>query len=793
MISDKILNEIYKIQVQSEYLTTKQLNENGLTQYDLTTLIESSKLKRIKRGYYQLTLDNPEVCLTLLSICIKNKNYNKAFEYIDKITELNDESYNKDNDFILYLLSMITTIPDKYNEYTRYLRLQDIRIDFSNKRYADTDIQLQNDIRKLALNKKFVKALKEFTLLQDNETENTQNIIIKELLSQAKEYQIHSKQIISKYAKEKEYQKLAEYLSKEKEKYKLNRSEEHILNLALEILDIKRTNTIPKVQIENTEYLYEAIDGKNYNLALSLYIKFLESKNVLELDDNPLYVILYDINEYIKKITQTEQLKNQTQEAQIIHENEASENNNQSKIETTFVNVIDALLKKDIDTCLKNLDQYLEKINKKEYTFLLINLIKLSAIQQDVSFIEPLTILTQISSNAYEYKMSEYIEKFYEAYTQEKIEEAIIYLDILKNSYKLGQVFELADELEQLLNENVLNVEEYQENQEECIDSKMPESIPTQEITEKEIMPAIENIPEKKETTIIKSSIKVPSADIELIKQKLPTLKKHGIILLKPMTNEQRQEIHNAVHKTPNVVSFNIGKYEPKQIVLRYIQEKSEYINFTEEVDKVNKLYKSKNYPECISHCKKLLKIGKPPAIIYAKLGLAYMKMNVKDKAIDYLTVATELNKEIGDRHDFSDLIAHLQGLIPEGDKKPKVNIKSSEFKTDLDNYYGIKNIEEIAQLISNGMPIESICQTMGLECEYEGIIALIFARECYFQCRFDLGDKYLKIAERSKHKSKLVLNLLEEVRKNKKFYAHRIEEGANHKILILTPNPRKN
>lgn len=784
MINDKILNEIYKIQVQNEYLTTKQLNENGLTKYDLTTLIESSKLKRIKRGYYQLTLDNPEVCLTLLSICIKNKNYNKAFEYIDKIAELNDESYNKDNDFILYLLSMITTIPDKYNEYTRYLRLQDIRIDFSNKRYADTDIQLQNNIRKLALNQKFVKALKEFTLLQDNETENTQNIIIEELLSQAKEYQSHSKQIISKYTKEKEYQKLIEYLSEESKKHQLSRNNEYILNVALEILDIKRTNTIPKVQIKNTESIYETINCKNYSLALSIYTKFLKSINVLEPKNNPLYILLCDINEYIKNLKH-QQNEEKVQEEQNVYISEVSENKSQVQIDVSFTGIVNSLLMKDIDGCLENLDQYLERINKKEYTFLLINLIKLSVIKQDINFINLLTIFTQMSSNTFEYKMSEYIEKFYEAYTEEKMEEAKIYLDILKNSYKLGQEFLLANELEQLLNGSLLRIKSQQETQDSYADTHIQEVIPDN------IEEPVETAELERKTITIKTSGKEESADTEFIKQKLPKLKEQGIIILKPMSIEERTKVYQEVRKTPNVTAFSIGKIEPKQIVLRYTREATECINFSKEIDKAKKLYKETKYQECIALCRTLLEIGNPTPFIYAKLGLAYIKVFDKSKAIDYLTVATELNKERGIKYDYSDLIASLQGLIPEEDKKPKVNITSSEFKTDLDNYYGIENIEEIAQLISNGMPIESICQTMGLECEYEGIIALIFARECYFQCRFDLGDKYLKIAERSKHKSKIVLNLLEEVRKNKKFYAHRIEEGANYKFLKLKI-PRK-
>ena len=166
------------------------------------------------------------------------------------------------------------------------------------------------------------------------------------------------------------------------------------------------------------------------------------------------------------------------------------------------------------------------------------------------------------------------------------------------------------------------------------------------------------------------------------------------------------------------------------------------------------------------------------------------MKKFDKDTAIDYLTIATALAKEEQSDFDFTELIASLRGLIDPEDKKPRVKMTTNDFGNDTENYYGIENIYELTELIVSGMNIDEACTTLGLNDEQKAIATLILARESYIQENYAMGDQYLKKVERTKNKTKFVSSLFEEVRRNKRFYRNRVEEGQ--KRLILTPKSKK-
>ena len=50
----------------------------------------------------------------------------------------------------------------------------------------------------------------------------------------------------------------------------------------------------------------------------------------------------------------------------------------------------------------------------------------------------------------------------------------------------------------------------------------------------------------------------------------------------------------------------------------------------------------------------------------------------------------------------------------------------------------------------------------------------LLIARKYYADGIYETGDSYFKKLEKSDNKSKKVINKMEEVRRNKKFYVHR-------------------
>lgn len=620
MINEENLDKINKSIIKKDVLTTKELNEYGFNSLDLKNLVTNNTLKRIKRGYYSLAsvndlffygkrllvkkeyeranecfkrcfeLDpnNNGACFQLFFYEIQKENYEKAFKYFEVFynANTNDDNkfYNSDNNFYLYLLNMIIKLPEKYNEIVASLEFKDIRVDFKDKRYEKT--KEQNEFRSFAFNKKFLLAMKKLNILIEKTGNRRQNIIIKGLLSKAIEVQKEKIEIITNLAKEKEYDKLIEFLERLNNEHKLSMAEEYTLLLAKELNNTIKTNMVPQYTYLAADNFFEAIDKRNFNRALKLNLEYVQSLNQ-NIKENTNHILL-------KEITKL-----------------------------TLVNS-----KKEV------------KEHKKE---------------------------------------------------------------------------------------NVYNK--------------------------------------------------------EFLISKLEELEKRGIIILEPMNDEEIEEVNNIICNISNIKSFTIGE-NPKQIVLKY--HIKGYIEVRDLIQKASNAYDEKDFELATELYKNvLMHLKTPSTFIYAKLGKSYMQLcswNFIDIAIDYLTVASELSKNEEFKYNFKNLVESLNKELRY--RKSYVKMTESEFDNDLYNYYGIKKIEEIAHLVSSGISLDTVCDTFKLTDEEKNIVYLIFAREFYSKEIYILGDKYIKLVEKTKDKTEFVKTLLEEVKKNKKFYKNKVEE--EHKKLLL-------
>lgn len=261
--------------------------------------------------------------------------------------------------------------------------------------------------------------------------------------------------------------------------------------------------------------------------------------------------------------------------------------------------------------------------------------------------------------------------------------------------------------------------------------------------------------------------------DEEFIDDKINELKENrGLIVLKPMDNVRRKRIHNIVSHRREVVTFSIGSDTNRRIVLRFVG--NVYVPVKETIKIADEAYYKKDYETALRTYLDILGTKSPKTFIYAKVGLTYMKMGKKEEAIEYLTVATELSKKNNERFDFSDLIASLDGTIWEYDKKPKVEFKLEEFNASEDNF-GVDRIDEMLTYKEvNEVDYETACEQMGFTYEEYLLSLLVLAKRAYENKHDDLGDKFLKMVEKSGNKSKKVVMKFQEVQKNKKFYKNR-------------------
>ena len=72
------------------------------------------------------------------------------------------------------------------------------------------------------------------------------------------------------------------------------------------------------------------------------------------------------------------------------------------------MDVLNYLMKQDLDNAFKSLRNYLDSIGKRKYEFLIVDLIKISCMESDISYSKPMIALTYLSHDKFEFNISEY-------------------------------------------------------------------------------------------------------------------------------------------------------------------------------------------------------------------------------------------------------------------------------------------------------------------------------------------------------------------------------------------------
>lgn len=828
MITEEKLNKIYIGLSQGKNLTTKELKNYGLDGNDISALIKKGIVKRIERGLYSFQaieklynygkdllqkrdFENAKLCFQkcrelnpdylatnfyLFLISVRSKEYQKAFEYFDTCFQSNHSYYESDNRFYLYLLCFITEIPEKYRPMVKEISRESLNIQNDDPRYQD--ICLQNEIRNLAFEHHFNRA-KEFCLLvPKNDRIKSSNLLTGILFTQVIEQLDKEINDLVILIQEKQYDEIIKYLEKVEHQHKLITTEYLILSLAKDIVEITKTGIIPEIKDSQNKF-YSAVLAKNYSLALSISKQYLTQKR----NNQATYAIntlLRDVIEIIDK-QKSSQKKNlvlkdnkENKEEKVIASSKAESISN-------FVEFAKDLINQDLDSSLEQLSKYLEKIGKKEFEFLIADLIKIDLLEKNSTYSKTLTTLSLLQMGIFQFELSTYVKCFFESIEKQETEIAKVYLDILSKAERLNQncimiddlmqVFEIMarrgnqkdDNLQKVLPSNNLedklsnpaysNIASIDKNEHQSLPKRATTSPKTTEM-EKKPLNVVSKDQQKNQTI---STKKADSHQNEWLENRISELEERGIILLEAMTKKEIQEIETRVNNMPNIASFTIGKDKNKQVVLRLknINQSTDLSDVKLEGDLA---YQEKEYTLCIEKYQQLLRADTPNIYVYIRLGLSYMKNHQNDLAIDYLTVANELAKEQNLEFDFSNLLAKLKG---ETDTYPKVTL--DYFEKQIDEKYGIENIEKL--LIAK-MNIHQISKQLALTEEEKTLVELILAKKYYTRGQTELGNRYLKLAQRGQNKPKFLQEQVEEVSTNKRYYKYR-------NLVFVSPPERDN
>ncbi len=467
MINKENLTKMYDtiVSARKNELKTSQLKSWNLHSRDLTKLIEDGILKRIKRGYYQIVsvedLYNhakylgsiedhdgskycyeecykirpgyKDICLRLFFQHVVKNNYSEAMKYFDVLFHTGNEFQMKDNNCYLYLLNMIIDLPEKYRDYANKIKFEDMEI----APYSEGN----NKIRYELFHKRF-----RYTYELINQTEskkNIQNSIIKALIIRVIKEQKRIKEYITILSKEKKYEDMVDYLEQIQNKRYLNNENNHYLFLAQKLLEMEKTKQVPKPVDFPTESLFDTIDNKNFELALSIQDAYIQKKGILP-EDSAFHILLTDMNNMIKEIKNEECEKSNPEEMNLEVETILNSNN-------TIIDIFDYLTHQDFEKAFPSINGYLKERKKEKYQFLIEDLVYISMLNEDMNCIDSITTLMYIGLDKFKLNAGGYVAKFYHSIEQNQFDEASIYLDILAKSKKLEQNLILSNNMNLLI------------------------------------------------------------------------------------------------------------------------------------------------------------------------------------------------------------------------------------------------------------------------------------------------------------------------------------------------------
>jgi len=660
MINFKTEMSIYDKFIDNKELSTKELLELGLNSHDLTKLVNEGKIRRVRRGFYDLDKcdglfnyasilasrkyknydrfqqaikrcleidpNNGKVHTRLFLDSLHKNNFEQAIESIKVLSNGENEAYNRDANLWLFMLSFITELDEDLREKVSSLKLEDVLTLEDDLRYEDK--LSQNKIRSNIFNYKFSQASDTLSSL-DIKKKLIYILITEKLLSMVKYYDIKNQNNISNLLVDGKYDEVRELLIKNRDLHGLSVSNKEILIILEDLIGVINDKKIPEVEnMPDSDYLFVEIQKHNYERALKLYRDF-SVKNVSR-SVKSVGLLLERINEEISKLRKEDLPRTLSVGSDV------------------FVGITNSLQSGDVDKAFLLLDQYLESINKKQYKNYIANLIKLDVLNGDRGFVESMHELSCVGRDRELFDVALYIQDFYFNLINKNFMKAAVYLNLISMSKSLGGV-----EVEVSQMRRTLIDEAFKNNIKESdlgLLSAEDLVVVEEDLSEEIVAPEMEDLP-------ITYTLGDAIDDV---------VNEVNLLMLEPMSDEEISFVTETCQATDCVQSIVIEEEDgSKRVFLRYYDKNGPYVDISGTLRLANYKYKNREYEEAIELFERVLpKIENPRSFIYSKLGIAYRnitKDNDYSKAIDYLTLATAASSSEEDVRDYTDLINKLK------------------------------------------------------------------------------------------------------------------------------------
>ncbi len=447
MLTEEKIRFVREKLKEREKVATKELLQGGIDNNDIIRLKKLGIIESSKWGHYKL-VDVSKYYDEAIK-AVESKEYGKAVEFFEKsinvsfnvmesnyylflISVLNNNLddafkyfevlYNKQNDiiskgdlnFYLYMISYYNSVPSEYCKIVRNMKIEDT-LD-SKKKYM-----ISREVKNQFFNKRFINSRKSIVL-----SEGFQSRVIYHIISKVIDALNTEKRQLIDLIKEKKYEEVYEYYLDIESYRDLADYETICLDIVEEIVQIfKLGGVLPKSNKVMTNILSVAIGNKDYKRALEINVQFNKSKGINN-STNQINLLLVAINDIIDNIDEVrEEIKtngNEEVETQGLEETQ------------DYNKLVDYLMNERIEDFIAELKNYLTSLNKQEYMFLIMNLVKIDSMLEDNMYSRTMMKLSLIVSGKFSFEISEYVMCFYEYLAMKRFEVASIYLDIIESA-----------------------------------------------------------------------------------------------------------------------------------------------------------------------------------------------------------------------------------------------------------------------------------------------------------------------------------------------------------------------
>ena len=699
MINFKLEKSMYDKFIDKKELTTKELLELGFNSHDLSKMVEDGKIRRVKRGVYDLDKvdglfnyalilagkrskdfdrynlaikrcleidpNNGRVHTKLFLDSLYTNNFDQAINSIRVLGNGDNESYKRDSNLWLYMLSFMTELPLDLREKVSSLKLKDVLTMDDDLRYEDK--LSQNKIRNFIMNYKFSQAKDLFSEVTSGVKKRPIYLSITEkLLEMVKYYDIKNQTSIYDLILHGKYDDARKRLSDSLELHGLSNSDKEILMLLNDLDSIIKDKKIPEVEeIEESKYLFVEIQKHNYERALKLFREHPiknPSRSVKSVG-----ILLEVINEEIVRLKRLEEVNKE--EVEIVEDVVEEKPRVLSIGSDVFVKITNSLQVGDVDNAFILLDQYLDSIGKRQYKGYIANLIKLDVLNGDKAFVESMHELSCLSREKPLFDVAVYIQDFYFNLVNKEFRKAAVYLNLISMSKVLGGVDVDVNQMRRVLideafkykiKENDLGLINKEEFNEEFLTKTVDKNIFEETVVEEVVDNSSDNEEEPLEVVEDLPVVYTLGDAIDDV------LNDTNLLMLEPMSDEEINFVVDTCQETDKVQSIVIEEENgDKRVFLRYYDKNGPYVDISGTLRLANFKYRNGEYREAIDLYQAVLpKLENPRSFIYAKLGLAYRNTTYDgdySKAIDYLTLATAASASEEDVNDYTDLINRLK------------------------------------------------------------------------------------------------------------------------------------